>query len=637
MKIVLAGKAGFCFGVERAVNEALHAASRYNKKIYTLGPIIHNRDVVERLKEKDIFPINMEDIENLKPEDVIIIRSHGVGKEVYDILKKKGIEILDATCPFVTNIHIKVNKYFSLGYGIIIVGDKDHPEVMGINGWCHNTAIITKDGEDLTEIPDRICIVAQTTEKKDNWDKVLARINGEGREILSFNTICTATSERQKAALDLSKEVDAMVVLGGRDSSNSKKLFKICSENCKNTIFVENSGEIPDEIIKDNRINKIGVTAGASTPEWIIKEAITKMSDEKDLEFNEQLEFMEKFDRRIAVGSVVSGKIISINEKGAYLNIGYKADGLLPAEEVTLEPNESLSDLFKEGDFIEVKVISRQNEDGYVVLSKIELERQEAYNQIKEAFEKKEPIKVTIKEAVNGGVISSFRGVRIFIPASHIELFHVENLDEYVGKTVDVQIIEFKEVKRNKKIVASRRALLQKEREKAEEGTWEKLEEGQTVKGEVKRMTPFGAFIDVDGVDGLLHVSELSYGRIDKPSDILKVGEIIEAYVLNVDKENKKLSLSLKKLIEDPWKNAALKYPVDSVVLGKVVRFADFGAFIELEPGVDALAHISQISHKRINKPGDVLEIGQMVKAKIIDVNIETKKIGLSIKEVNDL
>jgi len=637
MEVVLAGKAGFCFGVERAVNEALQAAVRYNKKIYTLGPIIHNRDVVEKLKEKNIFPINMEDIENLKPADVVIIRSHGVGEKVYDSLKNKEIEIIDATCPFVTNIHIKVNKYFNQGYGIIIVGDKDHPEVMGINGWCQNTAIITKDGEDLTEIPDRICIVAQTTEKKDNWDKVLAKVSCGERDILSFNTICTATSERQKAASDLSKKVDAMVVLGGKDSSNSKKLYKICSENCKNTIFVENSGEIPDEIIKDNRINKIGVTAGASTPEWIIKEAITKMSDEKDLEFNEQLEFMEKFDRRIAVGSVISGKIISINEKGAYLNIGYKADGLLPVEEVTLEPNEKLSDLFKEGDFIEVKVISRKNEDGYVVLSKVELERQEAYNQIKEAFEKKEPIKVTIKEAVNGGVISSFRGVRIFVPASHIELYHVENLNEYVGKTVEVQIIEFKEVKRNTKIVASRRSLLQKEREKSEEGTWEKLEEGQTVKGEVKRMTPFGAFIDVDGVDGLLHVSELSYGRIDKPSDILKIGEVIEVYVLNVDRENKKLSLSLKKLIEDPWKNASEKYPVDSVVLGKVVRFADFGAFIELEPGVDALAHISQISHKRINKPGDVLEIGQMVKAKIIDVNIETKKIGLSIKEVNDL
>jgi small subunit ribosomal protein S1 len=637
MKVVLANKAGFCFGVERAVNEASQAAVKYNKKIYTLGPIIHNRDVVEKLKEKNIFPINIEDIDKLNSDDVVIIRSHGVGKEIYDILKKKELEIIDATCPFVTNIHLKVNKYFNQGYGIIIVGDKDHPEVIGINGWCNNMAIITKDGQDLTEIPSRICMVAQTTEKKDNWDKVLERISGEGREILSFNTICTATSERQSAAADLSKTVDAMVVLGGRDSSNSKKLFKICSENCKNTIFVENSGEIPDYIIKDKKINKIGVTAGASTPEWIIKEAITKMSDEKNLELNEQLEFMEKFDRRIAVGSVVSGKIISINEKGVYLNIGYKADGLLPLEEVTLEPNEKLGDLFKEGDFIQVKVISRKNEDGYVVLSKIELEREEAYNKIKDAFEKKEPIKVTVKEAVNGGVITSFRGVRIFVPASHIELFHVENLDEYVGKTIDVQIIEFKEVKRNTKIVASRRSLLQKDREKAEEGTWEKLEEGQTVKGEVKRMTPFGAFVDVDGVDGLLHVSELSYGRIDKPSDILKIGQEIETYILNVDKENKKLSLSLKKLIEDPWKNVSLKYPVDSVVLGKVVRFADFGAFIELEPGVDALAHISQISHKRINKPGDVLELGQMVKAKIIDVNTETKKIGLSIKEVNDL
>lgn len=637
MKVLLAKKAGFCFGVEKAVELAMSTALKYDKNIYTLGSIIHNNDVVERLKLKNIYPIEMKDIDNLGKDAVIIIRSHGVGKEVYEILGKKGINIIDATCPFVTKIHMKVNKYSSLGYSIIIVGDKDHPEVIGINGWCENKAIITKDGDDLEDIPNKICLVAQTTEKKINWDKVLTNVSSCDREIISFNTICTATSERQIAADKLSKEADVMIVIGGKDSSNTKKLYKICKENCIRTYFVENSGEIPDEILKDKKINIIGVTAGASTPEWIIKEAITKMNEENNIEMNEQLEFMEKFDRRISVGSVVGGKIISVNEKAVYLNIGYKADGLLPADEVTLEPNEKLPDLFKEGDFIKVKVISRKNEDGYVVLSKVELERGEAYNKVKEAFDNKEPIKVTIREKVNGGVISNYRGVRIFIPASHVELFHVENLDEFVGKSLEVQIIEFKEIKRNTKIVGSRRALLQKDREKEESGTWDKLEVGQTVNGEVKRMTPFGAFIDVDGVDGLLHVSELSYGRIDKPSDLLKIGDPVVAYVLGVDKENKKLSLSIKRLIEDPWKNVGEKYPVDSVVLGKVVRFADFGAFIELEPGVDALAHISQISHKRINKPGDVLEVGQMVKAKIIDVNIETKKIGLSIKEVNDI
>lgn len=358
------------------------------------------------------------------------------------------------------------------------------------------------------------------------------------------------------------------------------------------------------------------------------------MSEENTIEYSEQLTYMEKFDKRIKVGEIVKGEIISINEKEAFLNIGYKAEGLLPIQEVTFQNDIKLSDILSIGEIVETKIISIRNEDGYVVLSRIEIKREEGRKYIKEAFEENKTVDVLIKEEVKGGVVGNYNGIRIFIPASHLELAHVDNLKNYVGKTYPVNIIEYSEGKRNSRIVGSRRNLLKAAQDEIESKTWEKLEKDIVVDGEVKRLTDFGAFVDVDGVDGLLHVSELSWGRVNKPSDVIKIGEKLKVKIIDIDKENKKLSLSIKALSEDPWANVDERYPVNNIVLGKVVRFADFGAFIELEPGIDALVHISEISHKRINKPSDELIIGQQVKAKILDVNKEAKKIGLSIKAV---
>lgn len=637
MTISLADKSGFCFGVKRAVDEALCAREKFNRKIYTLGPLIHNDDVVNYLKENDIFPISIEDIDKLDQDDVIIIRSHGVSSNLLNYLQEKGLQVINATCPYVSNIQEKANKYYKLGYKIVIIGDKNHPEVIGINGWCNNEAIISKDGMDIDYIPPKICVLSQTTEKQENWEKVLNVLIKESKEILAFNTICSATSVRQKSAYQLSKNVDVMIVIGGKNSSNTTKLYEICKKNCINTIHVENSGEIPDEIIKNKNNLNIGVTAGASTPDWIIKEAILKMSDNEKTEMNEQLAFMEKNDNQIVVGETVKGEIISIGEKQAFLNIGYKIDGILPLEEVTKDENVKLADILENGQSLDVKVISRRNEDGYVVLSRIELERETAFKEIKEAKENSTVLKVMVKQAVNGGLVSSYKGVRIFIPASHVELYHVDDLKSYEGKQLEVKIIEVKEERRSTRIVGSRRDILKVEKSQRDKDTWEKLEKDTVIEGEVKRITDFGAFVDINGVDGLLHVSEISWGRINKPGDVLKIGDKIKVYILNVDKENKKISLSMKKLMEDPWSNADVKYPVGNIVLGKVVRFASFGAFVELEPGIDGLVHISQITHKRINKPEEALQIGQTVKAKILDVNKENKKIGLSIKEVVEI
>lgn len=637
MTVTLADKSGFCFGVKRAVDEALSARQKFNKKIYTLGPLIHNVDVVNYLKDNDIFPISVEDINKLNKDDVIIIRSHGVSKELLNCLIDKDIHVINATCPYVSNIQEKADKYYNLGYKIVIVGDKNHPEVVGINGWCNNEALISKNGMDIDHIPQKVCVLSQTTEKQENWEKVLNVLVKESKEILAFNTICSATSVRQKSAQNLSKNVDIMIVIGGKNSSNTTKLYEICKKNCINTIHVENSGEIPDEIIKNKNNLNIGVTAGASTPDWIIKEAILKMNDNEKTEINEQLAFMEKNDNQIVVGETVKGEIISIGEKQAFLNIGYKIDGILPLEEVTKDENVRLSDILQNGQSLDVKVISRRNEDGYVVLSRIELEREAAFKEIKEAKENNTVLSVLVKQAVNGGLVGSYKGVRIFIPASHVELYHVDDLKSYEGKQLEVKIIEVKEERRSTRIVGSRRDILKAEKSQRDQETWDKLEKDTVVEGEVKRITDFGAFVDIDGIDGLLHVSEISWGRINKPGDVLKIGDKIKVYILNVDKESKKISLSMKKLIEDPWSNVDVKYPVGNIVLGKVVRFANFGAFVELEPGIDGLVHISQITHKRINKPEEALQIGETIKAKILDVSKENKKIGLSIKEVVEI
>ncbi|MEY8000002.1 bifunctional 4-hydroxy-3-methylbut-2-enyl diphosphate reductase/30S ribosomal protein S1 [Clostridium sp. Mt-5] len=637
MEIILADKSGFCFGVKRAVEEAVSTQKKFKKSIYTLGPLIHNNNVVKKLEGKGIFSIEMDDINNLKEGDVIIIRSHGVPEYIFTLLGSKKINIVDATCPYVSNIQRKVQKYYKLGYSILIVGDKDHPEVLGINGWCKNTAIISKDGLNLKKLPSKLCIVSQTTERQSNWQKVLNVVIKQCKEFIAFNTICSATEFRQKSADNISKKVDMMIVLGGKNSSNTTKLYEICKNNCKNTIHVENSGEIPDNIINSNKIKTIGVTAGASTPDWIIKEAILKMSDDKNLALNEQLSYMDKNDTQIILGEKIKGTVISVNPNEVFLNIGYKSDGILPKSEITKNEEDDLEQLIHLGDELEVKVLRRQNEDGYVVLSKIELDRENAYRELKENNGKDTVLQVTVKEAVNGGLVANYKGARVFIPASHVELYHVNDLSQYVDKELNVNIIEFKEEKRGTRIVASRREILRAEREKMEEKTWNILQKDTVVEGEVRRLTNFGAFVDVQGVDGLLHVSELSWGRIGKPSDVLKIGDKIKVYILDVDKDKRKLSLSLKKLMEDPWNNVEIKYPVGSVVLGKVVRFASFGAFVELEPGVDALVHISQISHKRIDKPEDVLKIGEEVKAKILEVNKDNEKIALSIKEVDEI
>ncbi|MGG7164143.1 bifunctional 4-hydroxy-3-methylbut-2-enyl diphosphate reductase/30S ribosomal protein S1 [Clostridium ihumii] len=635
-QILLAKEAGFCFGVKRAVDTALNKKKEYKNKIYTLGPLIHNNDVVNLLEENNIYHIDINGIDNLKEGDVIIIRSHGISKSILEKLHSKKLNVVDATCPYVTKIQMKVKEYYDLGYGILIVGDKDHPEVIGINGWCNNTAIISKGDELLQNLPKKIFVVSQTTEKQCNFDKVLDMVSDKCSEVVALNTICNATEVRQKAANDLSKEVDTMVVIGGYNSSNTTKLYEICKKNCKNTIHVENAGEIPMEFI--HKANKIGITAGASTPDWIIKEAVLKMKNE--VMENEMLQYEAYMNNNmeLRVGKVIKGEVFKVSEKEAYLTItGAKNEGLLPIAEVTKDENAKLNEIINVGEMIEAKIISVKNSDGYIVVSRIEIEREGIQKELKSIFENKEEIEVKITNEVKGGVIATYKGIRVFIPASHISLEKVNNLSEYMNKTIKVKIIEFEKQRNGMKIVGSRREILQGEKDKKEEQTWNNLEKDTVVEGIVRRISSFGAFVEVQGVDGLLHISEMSWNKVVSPKEVVKIGETIKVYVLDVDKENKKLALSLKKLQENPWSNVNEKYPVGNVVLGKVVRFADFGAFVELEPGVDGLVHISQISDKKVDRPSSVLKVGQEIKAVILETNEETKRISLSIKAVDEM
>ncbi len=635
-EVILADKAGFCFGVKRAVDKTMELKRKYNKPIYTLGPLIHNNDVVEELEKNEIFSIGVDDIEKLNPGDVIVIRSHGVSSFLIDKLKKLNLIIENATCPYVSNIQQKVEEHYNKGYNIIIVGDENHPEVIGINGWCDNTALISKDGNNIKDISRKVCVVSQTTEKQENWQKVLNKIITLSKEIVAFNTICSATEVRQKAAEEISKEVDVMVVLGGFNSSNTTKLYEICKSNCSNTHHVEKFDNTLLNLIKGDDTIKIGVTAGASTPDSVIKEAINKMKIDKNLN-NEEMELYNQYSKdanNISVGKILEGEVFKINDNEAYLTIGSKTEAILPASEFLMDKNSSLKDMIKIGDMIKAKVINRKNDDGLVVLSNIELDREKNQELLKQAFENKEIVEVVVKEVVKGGLVSTFKRERVFIPASQIELTKIEDLSKYVGETFKVQIIEFSKQRNGFKIIGSRRELLSKDMELTRAKTWEKLEKDQVVEGIVRRISSFGAFVEIDGVDGLLHSSEMSWNKVNNPSKLYKIGDKIEVLIIDLDKENNKLALSVKQLSDNPWNNIQEKYPIGNIVLGKVVRIAEFGAFIQLEEGIDGLVHISQISDARVEKVEEALKIGQEVKAIILDVNEESKRIGLSIKAV---
>ncbi len=632
MEIRVAKSAGFCFGVNRAIQHAYDNIGRGS--IYSYGPIIHNKEVTADLESKGVKIIDsFEGIE----EGTVIIRSHGVGKQVYDELERRGLSILDGTCPFVKKIHNIVKDAHNDGRGIIIIGDPDHPEVMGINGWCDRSAFII-DGEYKGGLKKDVpyTVVVQTTYRKEKFEAVLKELEEDGIKADINNTICSATSERQAEAEKIAKEATKMLVVGDKSSSNTQKLYEICKKNCNNTFYIETIKDLVLNIFDRN--DRIGVTAGASTPPAIIKEVVGTMSDIANAVENveEELSFQELLDQSLVslhTGDVVKGTVISVSGEEVNVNLGYKSDGIIPRGEYSSDPNAIPSKELQAGDEIEVFVVRVNDGDGNVLLSRKRIEAQKGMEDVQNAFTEGTPVTGKVTEVVKGGIIAVVNGVRVFIPSSQVSNRYIEDLSVYKGEDLTFNIIEFDRTKR--RIIGGRKALIEKEINEKKAALFASIEAGAKVEGTVSRLTDFGAFVDLGGVDGLIHISEMSWGRITNPRDVLKEGQVVSAVVLDVDKEKGKISLSLKDVDSNPWNSAAEKYAVGNIVEGKVVRMVPFGAFIELEPGVDGLVHISQIANKHVVKPEDELTAGQVIKVKVLEVNVEQKKISLSKKEVD--
>ncbi len=631
MKFIIAKSAGFCFGVKKAVDTVEENMPKFSN-LYTLGEIIHNPQVVSRFKESGVYPVkSVSEVE----KGAIIIRSHGAPKAEIDAFKEKGLEIIDATCPFVRRIQKIVQIALLNNQFIVIIGEESHPEVIGINGHCENSGIVVNsclEAEQLPETDKELCVVAQTTTRRDLFDGVIAVLNEKykNNKINVFDTICDATAQRQSEAMEIAQKADVMLVIGGRQSSNTAKLVKICQEKCFRTYAVENTDDV--SAIKIHKNDIIGVTAGASTPDWLIKEVVEKMSENEI--FAENLSFEEEMNKtfvKIRPGQVLTGKVIYVKNDEVSVDIGYKADGIITKEELTASGNEEPKSIFKEGDEIEVEVVKINDGNGNVVLSRKKiLSRLEADKTIA-AISNGEIFEVTVQEAVKGGLIADYDGVRVFIPRSQIRANgFAKDVDRYVGQTLRVRAIDIDA--KHRKVVATHGAIIAEERAEALDAAWAKLEEGATVKGVVRRLTNFGAFVDLGGVDGLVHIGDIAWYRINKPEDVLQINQEIEVVILSLDRENNRISLGYKQLQPKPWDTAADRYAVDTVVKGKVVRITTFGAFVALEPGIDGLVHISEVSNKFIAKVEEAVKVGDEIEALVLDVNVEEKRISLSIK-----
>ena len=637
--IRVAESAGFCFGVKRAIEMAYEAIG-VEPKLYSYGQLIHNKTVTDDLASKGLQIV--EDLDGLT-EGTLLIRSHGVGKALYDEAEAKGLKILDGTCPFVKKIHNIVHEKLADGMGIIIVGDGTHPEVIGINGWCENAAVILEDEEaaKTKEIPEKekYAVVVQTTFRQAKFDKILEILQDRGINMEVHNTICSATEKRQTEAEELSKTVDKMIVIGGKNSSNTQKLVEICAKNCGNTVHIET---ICDLVLNNfGKDDKIGITAGASTPPAIIKEVVVTMSEAlenavQNLGGSEEATFEQMLEESLVTlhtGDVVKGTVIQVVNEEVSVNLGFKSDGIIARGEYSSDPTVVPSKTVQPGDEIEVFVVRVNDGDGNVMLSRKRIEAQKGIEEIEAAYNEKAVVTGTVTSVVKGGLIAVVNGVNVFIPSSQVSNRFIEDLSVFNGQELEFNIIEVDRVKR--RFIGGRKALVEQEIAAKRAALFETIQAGSRVNGTVSRLTDFGAFVDLGGVDGLIHISEMSWGRISNPKEVLKEGQEVEVFVLDVDKEKGKISLSLKDADKNPWKLAAEKYAVGSIVEGKVVRMVPFGAFVELEPGVDGLVHISQIANKHVVKPEDELKVGEVINVKVLEVNPEQKKISLSKRQAD--
>ncbi len=635
MSVRVAKSAGFCFGVSRAV-ELVEKAAQEGRKVATLGPIIHNRHVVDKFEKMGVRVI--EAPEEALPGETVIIRSHGISRAVYERLEAQKVEIIDATCPFVKRIHTIVSRASEEGRLPIIIGTPTHPEVEGIAGWCGDCRVF----QDVSELENwvksekisrdlAICMVSQTTSTESLWKLCGEFAKKQFTNLKIFDTICRATEYRQSEAAELSGVCQAMVVVGDPKSSNTGRLAMICREHCDKVFLVDNAAELKAEDFSG--VTDVGITAGASTPAWIIKEVNKTMSEITNAEAVQEENFAELLEQSIKTlntGDKVVGTVTGIGNTEVQVDLGTKHAGYIPYDEVSNDPSVKPEDILKVGDEIEVFVVRVNDQEGTVQLSKKKLDGLKVWDDMAAWVEDKTTVEGVITEENKGGLVANVKGIRVFIPASQSGIAKGGDMAGMVGRTVQMKITEVNRARR--RVIGSIRAVSSEARKAAQEKIWSEIEVGKKYHGVVKSLTSYGAFVDIGGVDGMVHVSELSWNRIKTPADVVKVGDEIDVYVISFDPEKHKISLGYKTAEMNPWNQFMTNYAVGDVVDAKIVKLMTFGAFAEILPGVDGLIHISQIADRRIGKPEDVLSEGQDVKVKITDVDAENKRISLSIR-----
>lgn len=651
MEIILAEFSGFCLGVKRAVSQA-EALAASGGTVNTLGPLIHNPQEVERLKGCGIGVV--EDISEAEGS-TLVIRAHGAAPDVYEKAREKGINLVDATCPFVLSLQKKARSLADAGYQVVIIGDPTHPEVRGVVGWTEGQAYVVSSFEDLERLPplERVGIVAQTTQREEFVEAIVSRLSYRVRELRVEKTICRATTERQEAARNLAAKVQVMLVVGGRASSNTQKLATICRDTGAITYQIESAADIDPAWFEG--VRRVGITAGASTPDWIVKGVIRRMEelagkeeavavgeaatpegkkeagDEQARDEAQNTLHAEDLGtiKTYRPGQTVEGMVVQIGDDHLLVDVGYKSEGVVPLSEASLLPGQTLGSAFSVGQKVPLVVIGMDNE-GTLRLSHRRAREREAWRTLEQAQARGDVLEATVIEAVKGGLLLDL-GVRAFMPASQVERGYVADLGAYVGRKLRFRIIEFN--RGNRRVVVSQRVVLEEEAARQKEKVWAELAEGQVRRGVVKGLTDFGAFIDLGGVDGLLHVSEMSWGRVNHPSDVLSVGDEVQVKILKLDKEKEKISLGLKQVTPNPWDSVEERYQPGKVIQGRVVRIVPFGAFVELEPGVEGLVHISQLADRHVADPREVVQEGDTVSVRVLRASREERRISLSMRQ----
>lgn len=668
VKTLVAEAAGFCYGVKRAIDLAESASGQ----VYALGPLVHNPQEMQRLADRGVQVV--AEPEQVPPGSTVLVRAHGAPPVVYAQAKERGLVLMDATCPHVASLISKSVDFVQRGFQLLILGDAGHPEVQAALAWAGPTARVISGMEDLEglQFVRPIALVAQTTTKTELFRQVALALAERGVAAEVGQTICHATAERQQAAVHLSRQVDIMVVVGGYNSANTRNLVQLCSETGTPTHHVESAADLLPSWFSSGAT--VGISAGASTPDWIIKEVVTTVEnmENKNVEMTTEVQeeattevkveaataeeetkanldqaeatreaAAEAIDQsvdgitgdmaNIKTGQVVTGTVVRVTDSEVYVDIRYKSDGIIPMNELSNLPNVQPSDVVHEGDQIRVVVLRLENKEGNVVLSKRRADAEEGWKAAEAAFAEGAVVSGQVAEVVKGGLIVSLFDLRAFLPASLVDLRFVPDLSVYVGQDVSVKIIEMENSR--KRLVVSRKAAIEEMSSSRREATWEALSEGQVLEGTVQRLTDFGAFIDIGGVDGLVHVSEISWGRVNHPSEALSEGQQVKVKVLGVDRERERISLSMKQAESDPWTLVGEQFTVGSAVKGRVMRTVSFGAFVEIVPGVEGLVHISQLSNERVEKTEDVVNPGDEVEVRILSLNPAERRISLSMRD----